>query len=71
MIGNWITPGARQGGGLKIKELSHWQQLKNNAPGSDQRPMGAGGEAETQLLAGLPGGLDSTNTGVLLSALAD
>jgi hypothetical protein len=71
MIGNGITPGARQGGGLEIKELSHWQHLKNNAPSSDQRQMGAGGEAETQLLAGLPGGLNSTNTGVLWGALAD
>ena len=43
----------------------------NNAPGSDQRPMGAEGEAETQLLAGLPGGLNSTNTGVLWVDLAD
>jgi len=71
MIGNWITLGARQGGGLEIKELGHWIHLKKNAPGSDQRPMVVGGEEQTQLLAGLPGGLNSTNTGVLWSALAD
>ena len=43
----------------------------NNAPSSDQRPMGAGWEEQTQLLAGFPGGLNSTNTGVLWDALAD
>jgi len=71
MIAEGITPGARQCGGLEIKELCHWQHIKNNAPGSDQRRMGAGGEAEILLLAGLPGGLNSTNTGVLWGALAD
>jgi hypothetical protein len=65
MIGNWIAADTRQGGGLEIKDLCHWQHLKNNAPGSDQRPMGTTGEAEIQLLAGLPGGFNSTNTGVL------
>jgi hypothetical protein len=28
MIGNWITPEARQGGGLEIKDLGHWLQAK-------------------------------------------
>jgi len=28
MIAEGITPGARQGGGLEIKELSHWLQAK-------------------------------------------
>ena len=37
MIGNWITPGARQGGGLEIKELGHWQHLKT----THQAPISA------------------------------
>jgi len=42
MIAEGITPGARQGGGLEIKELSHWQHLKKQRTKHRSAPYGGG-----------------------------